>query len=330
MMLSSSATTAFQDPVEDILALLPISPTEDYGKGTTIYGSAQPSRNIYLLVAGNVKLSLMRRDGSEALLEIVRPDELFGESAFLNLPDRRELAIVLENATLMAWPISAIEDLVMKRPRLAVALLQICAQRSLRFAEHIGSLAADNMRQRLAHSLIRLSARLGTKEENGTVSMMPMSHELLSQHIGTSREVVTGYMNQFRRQGYLDYTRKRIVLYPTAFTAGPMLRPLPRRCPPRESIGPRRALTEGGKRSVRVISGLDCPWFDRRVHRQQDGEQNRRRFSSRYRRRSHRRRCRRLAVSSVWGLRCKRSQRLQSYGCGRRVRGRALPLPRSL
>lgn len=217
-MQSSSATRAFQEPVEDILALLPASSTEDYRKGATIYGPGRPSRNIYLLVAGNVKLSLVRGDGSEAVLEIVRPEELFGESAFLNLPDRQELATVLENARLMTWPISAVEDLVMKRPRLAVSLLQISAQRSLHFAEHIGSLSVDNIQRRLARSLIRFSVRLGTQEESGTVSMMAMTHQLLSQHIGTSREVVTSHMNQFRRQGYLDYTRSRIVLYPRAFT----------------------------------------------------------------------------------------------------------------
>ncbi len=31
--------------------------------------------------------------------------------------------------------------------------------------------------------------------------MMPLTHELLSQYVGTSREIVTHYMNQFRRQG---------------------------------------------------------------------------------------------------------------------------------
>ena len=55
-MLSSSATTAFQEPVEDILALLHTSTTEDYSKHATIYSPAQPSRNIYLLVAGSVTL----------------------------------------------------------------------------------------------------------------------------------------------------------------------------------------------------------------------------------------------------------------------------------
>jgi CRP-like cAMP-binding protein len=46
--------------------------------------------------------------------------------------------------------------------------------------------------------------------------MMAMSHEFLSQYVGTSREMVTQYMLDFRRQGYILYSRKEIVLYPGA------------------------------------------------------------------------------------------------------------------
>jgi CRP-like cAMP-binding protein len=46
--------------------------------------------------------------------------------------------------------------------------------------------------------------------------MMPFTHELLSQYVGTSREVVTHFMNQFRRQGCLSYSRKGIFLRPDA------------------------------------------------------------------------------------------------------------------
>jgi CRP-like cAMP-binding protein len=61
--------------------------------------------------------------------------------------------------------------------------------------------------------LIRFSERLGHRAEDGSVQMMPFTHELLSQYVGTSREIVTHYMNQFRRQGYLRYSRKGILLY---------------------------------------------------------------------------------------------------------------------
>jgi CRP/FNR family transcriptional regulator, cyclic AMP receptor protein len=75
----------------------------------------------------------------------------------------------------------------------------------------------DNIARRLARSLIRFSERLGTTEQDGSVRLAPFTHELLSQYVGTSREIVTHYMNQFRRQGYLRYSRKGIVLYRDAF-----------------------------------------------------------------------------------------------------------------
>jgi len=45
------------------------------------------------------------------------------------------------------------------------------------------------------------------------VRMMPFTHELLSQYVGTSRELVTQCMNQFRRQGYVRYSRQCILLH---------------------------------------------------------------------------------------------------------------------
>jgi CRP-like cAMP-binding protein len=80
-------------------------------------------------------------------------------------------------------------------------------------------LAIDDIERRLARSLIRFSERLGTPSVDGSIRMMPLSHELLSRHIGTSREVVTSHMNQFRRQGYLDYSRGGIVLHTAALAA---------------------------------------------------------------------------------------------------------------
>src|SRR4029077_19564719 len=99
--------------------------TLDYRKGQVIYSADRPSKNIYLVSTGKVGMSRIAEDGREVLLEIVRTDELFGESAFLDVSRRSEKATALENATLMTWTASHIEDLIMKRPRLAVALLQI-------------------------------------------------------------------------------------------------------------------------------------------------------------------------------------------------------------
>jgi CRP/FNR family transcriptional regulator len=216
-MATSPTVFAPQKSLEDPLAHLPCSSIVEYKKGQMIYNQDQPSTNIYLIIAGKIKVSRVADDGHQVVVDIYQPDEFFGESAFLNLPHRCEQATALENTKVMAWTTAEIEDLILKRPRLSVALVQILVQRTIDFTHRIESFSVDNIARRLARSLIRFSDRLGTAEEDGSVRMTPFTHELLSQYVGTSREIVTHYMNQFRRQGYLKYSRKEIILYRDAF-----------------------------------------------------------------------------------------------------------------
>ena len=217
MGTSPTISAVPQKQLEDPLAHLPCSSILEYKKGQLIYSQDQPSTSLYLVIDGKVKVCRMTDDGRSVVVDIYQTDEFFGESAFLGTPTRDEQALSMENTKVMTWTASEIEEIVMKRPRLAVALLQILVQRSLDFGHRIESFSVDNIARRLARTLIRFSERLGESTEDGSVQMMPFTHELLSQYVGTSREIVTHYMNQFRRQGYLRYSRKGIILYRDAF-----------------------------------------------------------------------------------------------------------------
>ena len=43
--------------------------------------------------------------------------------------------------------------------------------------------------------------------------MIPLTHEMLSRYVGTSREIVSHHMNQFRKHGYVTYSRRGISLH---------------------------------------------------------------------------------------------------------------------
>jgi CRP-like cAMP-binding protein len=186
-MASTLAAVAPARALEDPLAHLPCSTQLEFRKGQTIY--------------------------NHDVVDIYQPNEFFGESALLSLPRRAEQASAMADAKLMLWTTAEIEDIVLRRPRLAVALLQVLVQRTVDFTHRIESFSCDNIARRLARSLIRFADRQGTCDTEGAMHMAPLTHELLSQYVGTSREIVTHYMNQFRKQGYLRYSRKGIVLY---------------------------------------------------------------------------------------------------------------------
>src|SRR5437868_2947220 len=132
-MATTIAVPTPQRDLEDPLAHLPCSTILAYKKGQAVYSQDQPSNNLYLVIAGKVKVCRLAEDGRQVVVDIYQPDEFFGESAFLGLPQRTELAVALENTKLMTWTTAEIEEIATRRPRLAIALLQLLVQRSMDF-----------------------------------------------------------------------------------------------------------------------------------------------------------------------------------------------------
>jgi CRP-like cAMP-binding protein len=211
-MTALSKALVIPKVLEDPLAWLPCSTIQTFRKDETIYSPDLPSRNLCLLIDGKVKICRTAETGSHTVLvDIYHADEFFGESALIGALST-ESAIALEDTKLMTWRAEEIERLSLERPRLALALVQLLVQRATDFERRIESFAFDSIQRRLARALIRFAERLGSPAENGMVQMIPFTHELLAKYVGTSREIITQYMNQFRQQGYVLYSRQRIAL----------------------------------------------------------------------------------------------------------------------
>lgn len=43
--------------------------------------------------------------------------------------------------------------------------------------------------------------------------MIPLTHELLSRYVGTSHALISQYMNRFRKQDCVQYSRRGIVVH---------------------------------------------------------------------------------------------------------------------
>jgi CRP-like cAMP-binding protein len=91
------------------------------------------------------------------------------------------------------------------------------AERTAQFARRIESFSVDTVLQRLARTLIGFAERFGTLETDGySVNLPHFTQQFLADYVGTSREIVTHYMNQFRRMALLRYSRRGITIHKIA------------------------------------------------------------------------------------------------------------------
>jgi CRP/FNR family cyclic AMP-dependent transcriptional regulator len=202
--------------LEDPLAHLPCSTIEKFTKGDIIYGQDQKSTRLYLVIDGKVKLLRHSRNNPRPLLiDIYGCDSFFGQSCLIGL-EHAESAIAMEDTQLMSWTSEEIAGIAANRPMLTIALMQLIIQRGSDFQNRIESLLLDYIDRRLAHALLRFAERFGSQSPDGMVKMMPLTHELLAQYVGTSREIITIWMIHFRKLGFLQYSRVSLAIHADA------------------------------------------------------------------------------------------------------------------
>jgi CRP/FNR family transcriptional regulator, cyclic AMP receptor protein len=214
-MLNGARPTPSRE-MEDALMYLPRKGVTDYRRGQIVFDEHQPSKGLHLVVQGRVKVTMPLDDGTQTVVDIFTTDDFFGESSLLGSARYSERALALDNVTLMSWSSAEIEEQIEKQPRLGVALLQMLVKRGLDYEDRLQSFALDKTPERVIRALLRFSERLGTKTEDGSIKIPPLTHQVISEYVGTSREIVTFQMNQLRQKGYIRYSRKGIQVYADA------------------------------------------------------------------------------------------------------------------
>jgi len=201
---------------EDPLALLTATVPVKYECGAILYSEFKRAGHLHLIIRGTVKVSRRAADRS-IVVDVYGPEEFFGECALLNLERPPEEAVALESTEVMRWTKREIEQLVLDRPLLGVALMQTLARRTIDLGARLQDCLGEKSAGRLLRSLIRFSERSGAAMDALWVHLMPITHQQLAEYTGTSRETVAHYMKEFRRQGLLHYSHQGIVLTQRAF-----------------------------------------------------------------------------------------------------------------
>ncbi|HJT86587.1 MAG TPA: Crp/Fnr family transcriptional regulator [Bryobacteraceae bacterium] len=198
------------DHPNDALNYLPRRPLVEFAKGQVIYSGRCDS--LYLVAAGRVKVSSTAADGCEAIIKIVPPEGLFGAACLVG-QEVRERAVALDKVQLMAWRRDEIEQQIEKEPKLGLALMEELVVSAMEMQDRIQAMAGCKTPERVMLSLLQLAASLGKQTPDGALQMPSLTHHLIAEHVGTSREIVSSQMSRLRRLGLVRYTRKEISIY---------------------------------------------------------------------------------------------------------------------
>jgi CRP/FNR family transcriptional regulator, cyclic AMP receptor protein len=165
-----------------------------------IYATGDEDESMYLIESGQVKLSMASAAGKDCLLAIYSAGDVFGESCFTTSPKRFETATAMQPTVVRR---ASVRDFLgaVEKARATEVLLAHLARRIAERQTAVFDLVTMPSERRLAKVLLGVAEKLGTPEGAYLKLDQKISHEELSQIVGTTRPRITAFIQRFRERG---------------------------------------------------------------------------------------------------------------------------------
>jgi CRP-like cAMP-binding protein len=174
-----------------------------YQKKHILFAQGDPADSVFYLDRGQVKLTVVSERGKSAVVAMLGRGDFFGEGCLAGQPVRMATASAMTEVITVRIEREAMIGLLHERSLFAERFMSHLLARNVRFEEDLVDQLFNSSEKRLARVLLLL-ARFG--KEGKTEPVIPkISQEVLAEMVGTTRPRISGFMNKFRKLGFIEY-----------------------------------------------------------------------------------------------------------------------------
>ncbi len=171
--------------------------------GKIFYSPNQSGEVMFIVKKGKVQIYRMSSEGRKLVIETLGPGTIFGEMSLIGAGLYDAFAEAMEDSLICIMNRRDIEKLILRKPKIAVRLLDVMGQRLRESEERLEQTLFHEVPSQLAALLLRL------RSENRSDTILT-THEELADHLGVYRETVTTALNGLKREGLISISRKRV------------------------------------------------------------------------------------------------------------------------
>jgi CRP/FNR family transcriptional regulator, cyclic AMP receptor protein len=196
-------TKAVFDPQGLITAIPEGRTIREYRKSEVIFSQGDPADAVFFAQRGKVKLTVLSKQGKQAVIALLGPGAFFGEGCLAGQPLRMATAIALTDCSIIRLAKQTMIRALHRDPAFAEMFATYLLSRNIRMEEDLVDQLFNSSEKRLARILLLL-ANFG-KEGRPEPVVPRISQETLAEMVGTTRSRISFFMNKFRKLGFVDY-----------------------------------------------------------------------------------------------------------------------------
>jgi CRP-like cAMP-binding protein len=181
-----------------------------YAKDERVFSQGEQGDALYAIVSGRVRIGAVGASGQEVFLNIMQPDESFGEIAVIDGLTRTAGAVAMERSELISIRTPDLLNVLRSEPDLAIHMLRLFCERIRWASDLVEESALLLPSARLAKRLLSLALSHGRKTEEGIEFRISQSE--LAKFLGMSRQNVNEKLQIWKANGWVALARARLVI----------------------------------------------------------------------------------------------------------------------
>ena len=184
-----------------------------YAANVVIFSEKDPAQGVYIVLEGEVKVSLNSSDGRRLSLAIARKGEILGMASTLAGSPYDMTAETLYPAKVAHIGRRDFLAFLTRHPEAYQAVIQELSRSVTRACDQLRTVGlAATAPEKLARLLLDWSDKGQTTECGGRRFRFSMTHEEIGEFIGASRETVTRTLSTFKHRHLVDFKGSMITI----------------------------------------------------------------------------------------------------------------------
>ncbi len=194
---------------EDLNLILQNSLLRSIEEGEYFFMQGDPATHLYVLTQGQAKLLQTNPSGQQVNLRTLYPWQLFGAlGAVREKANYPASAQALENCSALAIHSSFLHEMIQTRPYLSFSMMELMTGYIQEMQNRYRELATERVEQRIARTLLRLTANSGQRIGEGI--QLDLSRQDLAEMSGTTLFTVSRVLAEWERQGMITTGREQV------------------------------------------------------------------------------------------------------------------------
>ena len=173
--------------------------------GRIFYMPEETGEVLFLLKKGRVQLYRISPNGKKLVVSTLGPGTIFGEMSLVGQGMHNTFAEAVDECLLYVMSRPDVERLMREKPKVAFRFVEALGGRLTSLESRLEEIAFKSIPSRLASLLLRLA----DEQSEGNV-VTGYTHQDLGEVLGTYRETITQTLNDFKADGLVEISRKRV------------------------------------------------------------------------------------------------------------------------